>query len=139
MLLLFTHVQNCNSQEFRKSEIRITPPFVELEKNGRLAKKLYFSTFRLGTNSLFVFNIFLTIFLAARKFKKVNPTKSISLCHVLICLSFIFIATTVLSYIYTYIIIEYFKEMQNKIKKATIAALTPGLVLLPTAIGKYSS
>ena len=34
-------------------------------------------------------------------------------------------------------LIEYFKETQNKIKKAMIAALTPGLVLLPTAIGKY--
>ena len=79
----------------------------------------------------------LTTFLTARKFKQVNPTTRISLCDVFFCLSFTFIAGTVLSYIYTYIIIEYFKETQNKIKKAMFAALTPGLVFLPTAIGKY--
>ena len=100
-------------------------------------QKHSFLFFRLPANSLFVFTIFLTTFLTARKFKQVNPTTRISLCDVFFCLSFTFIAGTVLSYIYTYIIIEYFKETQNKIKKAMFAALTPGLVLLPTAIGKY--
>ena len=42
-----------------------------------------------------------------------------------------------MSYIYTYVIIVYFRETEGKIKKATIAALTPGIALLPTAIGKY--
>ena len=84
-----------------------------------------------------MFTILLSIYLAARQFKQVNPTSDYSLCQIFFCLSFAFLASIVLSYIYTSIIAEHFKETQNKIKKAMIAALTPGIVLLPTAIAKY--
>ncbi len=73
----------------------------------------------------------------ARKFKQINPISECSLCHICFCLSFIFLAGTVVSYIYTYVIVEYFKQTESKIKKAMIAALTPGLVFVPTAIAKY--
>jgi hypothetical protein len=86
---------------------------------------------------LFVFTILLGVYLAARKFKKVNPTSDYSLSQIIFCLSFTFLACTVIAYLYTYVIVEYFKKTQNKIKKAMIAALTPGIVLLPTAVAKY--
>ena len=93
--------------------------------------------FRFPENFLFVFTILLAIYLTARKFKQVNPATSSSLCHVFICLSFTFIACVVVSYTYTYVIIEYFKDTKSKIKKAMIAFVTPGIVFPLTAIGKY--
>ena len=69
--------------------------------------------------------------------RQVNPTTDLSFGQIFFCLSFTFIACTALGYIYTYVIIAYFIETKSKIMKALIAALTPGIVLLPTAIGKY--
>ncbi len=86
---------------------------------------------------LFVFTILLGVYLAARTFRQVNPTSDYSICHICFCLSFTFLSCTVLCYIYTYVIVEYFKETESKIKKAMIAALTPGLVFVPTAIAKH--
>ena len=75
--------------------------------------------------------------MVARKLKKISPSLVYSLCQICFCLSFTFLACSVVSYVYTYIIVERFKQTQNKIKKAVIAALTPGLVLVPTAVSKY--
>ena len=86
---------------------------------------------------LFVLTLLICVYLVVRKFRQVNPTTDLSFGQIFFCLSFTFIACTVLAYIYTYVIVAYFIETKNKIKKALIAALAPGLVLLPTAIGKY--
>lgn len=93
--------------------------------------------FRLPDNILFVLTILLGVYLAARKFKEVNSRSDYSLWQIFFCLSFTFLACAFTSYIYTYLIVDYFKATKNKIKKTMIAALTPGIVLLPTAIGKY--
>ena len=81
---------------------------------------------------LFLLTILLGVYPAVRKFKQVNTRSDYFLWQTFFCLSFAFT-----SYIYNYVIVEYFKATKNKIKKAMIAALTPGIVLLPTAIGKY--
>ena len=86
---------------------------------------------------LFVLTLLICVYLVVRKFRQVNPTPDLSFGQIFFCLSFTFIACTVIAYIYTYVIVAYFIETKSKIMKALIAALTPGIVLLPTAIGKY--
>ena len=81
---------------------------------------------------LFVLTLLICVYLVVRKFRQVNPTTDLSFGQIFFCLSFTFIACTVIAYIYTYVIVAYFTET-----KSMIAALTPGIVLLPTAIGKY--
>ena len=76
-------------------------------------------------------------YLVARKFKKVHLTTSYSLGHIFAILSFSFLGPCLISYIYSYIIIKYFKETEGKVKKAVVAGLTPGLVFPVTAIAKY--
>ena len=50
---------------------------------------------------------------------------------------FAFLGCCLISFTYRYIIIKYFKETKGRIKKAIIAALTPGLFLPLTAVAKY--
>ncbi len=57
--------------------------------------------------------------------------------HIFCILSFVFVGPSLLSYIYTYTIVKYFKEEEGTIEKAVIAALTPGMVFPVTAIVKY--
>ncbi|XP_028394882.1 uncharacterized protein LOC114519026 [Dendronephthya gigantea] len=95
-----------------------------------------YSSFRLPDNVLFLFTILLSVFLAARKFKKINPASKNSVWRIFFCLSFSYLGATAIAYIYTYVIVERFIKTQNTIK-AMIAALTPGMMLLPTAIAKY--
>jgi hypothetical protein len=52
-------------------------------------------------------------------------------------LSFAFLGACLFAYIYTFIIIKYFRETEGKIKKAIIAALTPGTIFPLTAFIKY--
>ena len=92
---------------------------------------------RLPDNFLFVLTILITAYIVARRFREVNPTTEHTLRRIFFCLSFAFLACTIVAYIYSYIVVEHFKKTRNKTKKAMIAALTPGIVLLPTAIAKY--
>ena len=86
---------------------------------------------------LFFLTLLICVYLVVRKFRQVNPTTDLSFGQIFFCLYFTFIACTVIAYIYTYVIVAYFIKTKSKIMKALIAALTPGIVLLPTAIGKY--
>ncbi len=95
------------------------------------------ANFRLPGNLLFVFSIVCGAYLVARKFKKVNPATSYSVFRIFSILSFAFLSGSLLAYIYTFIIIKYFREVEGKIKKAIFAALTPGLTFPLTAIVKY--
>ena len=52
-------------------------------------------------------------------------------------LSFAFLGICLLAYIYSYVIIRYFTSSESKIKRAIIAALTPGITIPVTAISKY--
>ena len=88
-------------------------------------------------NILFIISIFCGAFLVTRKFKKVNPTTTYGFFHIFFTLSFAFFGSCLLSFLYTYKIIKYFKETEGKFKKAVIAALTPGLLFPLTAIAKY--
>ena len=86
---------------------------------------------------MFILSILCGAYLVARKFKKVNPQTSYSLFHILLILSFAFLASCLLAFIYVYVIVEYFRKIEGRIEKATIAALTPGTFLPVTAIAKY--
>ena len=52
-------------------------------------------------------------------------------------LSFSFLGICLIAYIYAYVIVEYFTATECKIKKAIIAAITPGVAIPVTAIAKY--
>ena len=96
-----------------------------------------FFFFRLPGNALFIFSILCGAYLVARKFKKVNPATSYGAFRISVILSFAFLGCCLVSFTYRYIIIKYFEETKGRIKKAVIAALTPGLYLPLTAIAKY--
>ena len=88
-------------------------------------------------NILFIISIFCGAFLVTRKFKKVNPTTTYGFFHIYFTLSFAFFCSCLIAYMYTYMIIKYFKETEGKFKKAVIAALMPGILFPLTAIAKY--
>ena len=88
-------------------------------------------------NILVTISIFCGAFLVTRKFKKVNPTITYGFFHIFFTLSFAFFCSCSIYFLYTYIIIKYFKETEAKFKKAIIAALTPGILFPLTAIAKY--
>ena len=96
-----------------------------------------FLFFRLPLNILFMISIICCAFLVTRKFKQVNPTTTYGFFRIFFTLSFTFIASCAASYMYSYIIIKYYKETKGKFKKALIAALMPGLLLPLTAFAKY--
>ena len=93
--------------------------------------------YRLLAHFLFVSSIACGAYLVARKFKKVNPATSYSVFRIFFILSFVFLSSCLFAYIYTFIIIKYFRKTEGKIKKAIIAALTPGMVFPMTAFVKY--
>ncbi len=93
--------------------------------------------FRLPDNVIFVLFIVICAYLVAHKFKKVNQATSYSVCRIFVILSFSFVGCCLISYIYTYVIIKYFTKTEGRIKKAIIAALTPGMTMPVTAIAKY--
>ena len=93
--------------------------------------------FRLPVNVLFVFSILCGAYLVARKFKKVNPATTYSLFRIFFILTFAFMGSCIIGPFYHYVIVKYFRETQGKIKKAIIAALTPGIFIPVTVIAKY--
>ena len=86
---------------------------------------------------MFVLSIIFGVYFAARKFKKVNPETTYSVFQIAFVLSFAFLGSSLFAFIYSFIIIKYFRESEGKIKKAIIAALTPGIIFPLTAIVKY--
>ena len=86
---------------------------------------------------MFVLFIICGGYFGARKFKKVNPETSYSVFHIFFVLSFAFLGSSLFAFVYSYIIIKYFRESERKINKAIIAALTPGIIFPLTAIVKY--
>ena len=51
--------------------------------------------------------------------------------------SFSFLGICLVAFTYAYVIVEYFTATEGKIKKAIIAALTPGITIPVTTIAKY--
>ncbi|CAB4025937.1 Hypothetical predicted protein [Paramuricea clavata] len=96
-----------------------------------------YNLYRLPSNLLFMFSIVCGAYSVARKFKKVNPATSYSVFRIIFILSSAFLGACLFSFIYTFIIIKYFRKTEGKIKKAIIAALTPGIVFPLTAFVKY--
>ena len=93
--------------------------------------------FRIPSGFIFLFSILCGACLVARKFKKVHPTTSYSIFRIFFILSFTFLCSCLLAYVYTDIIVKYFRETESKIRKAIIAAFTPGLIVPLNAIAKY--
>ena len=93
--------------------------------------------FRLPDNAVFVSSIVSCAYLVAHKFKKVNQATSYSVCRIFVILFFPFVGCCLMAYIYVYVIRKHFTKTEVKIKKAIIAALTPGIAMPITAIAKY--
>ena len=96
-----------------------------------------FVFFRIPGHFLFLLSIFCGAYLMARKYKQINQETTYSVFHIFCIFSFFFVSPSLLSYIYTYTIVKYFKAAVGTIEKALIAALTPGIVFPFTAITKY--
>ena len=92
---------------------------------------------RLPSHLLFLLSIVFGAYFTARKFKKVNPEKTCSAFRIFFVVSFAFLGSSLLAFVYLFIIFRYFSESEGKIKKAIIAALTPGITFPLTAIVKY--
>ncbi len=109
----------------------------DVHATRRILMQFVCGIFRLPGNLLFVFSIVCGAYLVARKFKKVNPATSYSVSRIFFILSFAFLGASLVAYIYTFIIIKYFRKTEGKIKKAIFAALTPGLIFPLTAIDHF--
>ena len=86
---------------------------------------------------MFLLAIVISVYLVSRKFRRVNPTISCSVLRMTFVLSFPFVGACLFSYIIVFVIIKNFGETEGRIKKAVIAALTPGIAIPLTAIVKY--
>ena len=75
-------------------------------------------------------------YIVARKFKKIHLV-NYSVLRISLILSFVYVGSCLLAYIYTYVIIKYFRQTKGKIRGAIIAATTPGIIFPMTAIVKY--
>ncbi|XP_028410323.1 uncharacterized protein LOC114532935 [Dendronephthya gigantea] len=96
-----------------------------------------YNLYRLPFAILFISSIICEAYLVASKFKRVNVSTSYSVFHISITVSYIFLASTLFAYLYNFLIINHFIETKGKLKKATVATLTPGIILPLTAIVKY--
>ena len=92
---------------------------------------------RLPVNFLGALNLLCSPYFVARKFKKVNPQTSYRVFRIFFVFSFVFLGSSSFCFVYTFIIIKYFRESEGKTRKAIIAALTPGIIFPLTAIVKY--
>ena len=93
--------------------------------------------FRLPGNVVFVLSIACCAYLVAHKYKKENQGTSYSVCRIFAILSFAFLSSCLIAYIYVYVIIKFFEKIEGRTKKAIIAALTPGITMPVTAAAKY--
>ena len=124
-------------------------PFLHIEKTFLLKffrldlfiQHLHFKNihifYRLPGNGIFIFSILCGAYLFARKFKQVNQAVSYGVFRIFFMLSFSFLGISLMAYTYAYVIVEYFTATEGKIKKAIIAAITPGVAIPVTAIAKY--
>ena len=137
--------------------IKLTAPFCCMSKDFLLAIHTYiymhqlrrctmnenkfytyiFCFFRIPNDFLFLCYIVVGAYLVAYKFKKVNPTVSYSVFRIFFTPSFTFLVPSFFSYVYISVIIEQFLKAQGKVQKATVAALTSGLIIPITACAKY--
>ena len=86
---------------------------------------------------LFFVGIIWSSILVARKFKLLHPFTSYSRFHIVIVISLNFIAAFPIVMIYRHLILPYFNKLEDEISKAIMAAITPAVVLIPTAVCKY--
>ena len=73
----------------------------------------------------------------ARKFKLLHPFTSYSRFHIVIVISLDFVAGLAIAMIYKYFVVPFFNKLEDRINKAIMAAITPGIALIPTAVCKY--
>ena len=96
-----------------------------------------YSKYRLPGYAIFLFSILCGAYLVARKCKKINPTTSYNVIHIFIIFLMPFAGSCLFGLAYRYVVIKYFIETEDRIKKAMIAAFTPGLCLPLIAVAKY--
>ena len=99
--------------------------------------KMFTFFYRLPGNGIYIFSILCGAFLVARKIKQVNQAVSYGVFRIFFMLSFSFLGICLIAYTYAYVIVEYFAATEGKIKKAIIAAISPGVTIPVTAIAKY--
>ena len=86
---------------------------------------------------LFLIGIIWSSILVARKFKLLHPFTSYSRFHIVIVVSLNLVALFPIAMIYKHLILPYFNKLEDEISKAMMAAITPAVVLIPTAVCKY--
>ena len=84
-----------------------------------------------------MFSILCGAYLVGLKFKKVNPAISCSMSRIIFILSFTSLCSCLATYMYAMIFVKYFRETENRIQKAIIAAFTPGMAIPLNALAKY--
>ena len=57
--------------------------------------------------------------------------------RIFLILLFVYVGSCFIAYIYTYLVIKYFRQTESKLRRAIIAATTPGIIFPMTAIVKY--
>ena len=75
-------------------------------------------------------------YLVARKFKKIHLV-NYSVLRIFLILSFVYVGTCLFYFVYTVILIKYFRLTKDKFRRAIIAATIPGIIFPVTAIIKY--
>ena len=73
----------------------------------------------------------------ARKFKLLHPFTSYSRFHIVIVISLDFITGAAIALFYQYFVVPFYNELDDGINKAIMAAIAPGIALIPTAVCKY--
>ena len=95
------------------------------------------SLYRYPAAILYVVGIFYSSIVVARKFREAHPSTVYSNFHITFVISFSFAAGLSTGFIYRYFIVPHFNKLEDKMSKAIVAAITPVVALIPTAICKY--
>ena len=114
--------------------MQLTPALPTHTQRTTLVIFSFFS--RLPSNLLFVVSIVIGAYLVARKFKKIYLV-NYSVLRIFLILSFVYLGSCLLSFVYTFILIKYFRQNKGKFRRAIIAATIPGVIFPVTAILKY--
>ena len=69
-------------------------------------------------------------YLVARKFKKIHLV-NYSVLRIFLILSFVYVGTCLFYFVYTVILIKYFRLTKDKFRRAIIAATIPGIPTIP--------
>ena len=129
---MFLYLEKDGHFLLRQKKQPLSPTHTRL----RILTIFFLALFRLPQHLLFLVSIVGGAYLVARKFKKIHLV-NYSVLRIFLILSFVYVGSCLIAYIYTYLIIKYFRQTESKLRRAIIAATTPGITFPMTAIVKY--